>query len=135
MISLEQYGAVNHVLKHLGARQTAILSDMTHQYEHGPRLFGITRELCCAVPHLGHAAWGRSQRLAMDHLYGIHYQYRGLECLSRGQNCIHICLGKQLQLIRGKPQPFCPHRDLSGRFFSRHIKRRIPGRQTTQCLQ
>ena len=56
LLPLQQNRAIDHMLKHLWARQIAVLGHVPHQNQDHSGLFGITGQLCRAIPNLGHAA-------------------------------------------------------------------------------
>ena len=68
---VEHHQAVDHVFKHLGAREIAFLGDVADEHDGHTRLLGEAHQFRGGFAHLGDAARQALGRLCLHHLDGV----------------------------------------------------------------
>jgi len=110
--AIQQHGAVDAVLQHLGARQGAVLGDVAHHEDGHMILLGIACQQRRRLPHLGDGTRRGLHIRHVHHLDGVDDHDLRLLLLGDETDLLDAGLGQHAQLVRGQTQPTGPHRHL-----------------------
>ena len=135
MATIKQHRAVDAVLQHLGARQTAILGHVTHHEDGHMILLGVAGQQRRRFAHLRDRTGGRLHIRHMHHLNGVNHHDLRLLLLGNQADLLDAGLGKHPQLVGGQPKAVGPHRDLLERLLAGDIEGFHPLCETTHGLQ
>ncbi len=96
-LALEVEHGVDHVLEHARAGQRAFFRHMPHQKQRRPGLLGKAHKARSGLTHLGHRTWRGLQRLGVEGLDGIEYQYLRTVAGDQREDAFNAGLGQQPQ--------------------------------------
>ena len=121
-LALEVEHRVHHVLQHLGACDTALLVDVTHQ-KHGNTLaLGLIDKGQRTFPYLSNTAGGGVDLVGVDGLDGVQDHDVGPDLLGLLQNVLQIGLGQDVQMLSRHPQPLGAELELAAGFLARDVE-------------
>ncbi len=135
MPAIQQHGAVDAVLQHLGAGQGTVLGDMAHHEDGHVVLLGITGQQGGRLPYLGDGARRGLHVRHVHHLDGVDDHDLGLLLLGDEADLLDTGLRQHAQLVGGQAQTAGTHGHLLQRLLAGDIQGLHTLRQPAHGLQ